>query len=192
MMTSNIPAEALVNPGRVPSPHSIRQVFWDCLLEAERTFGRRAAGWNYRVELAESGPPMTTNDGHNNVTVWLTTCRSWIGYYYEAAHEAVHCLNPIPFMENAKYLEEAMATEFSLGIVRRNFGNGGYSKCGVPPQYEHARILASEIDRDTIRLGQRLRKQAIALEYVTSDIIKALYPNADAAVIETILDRLPG
>ena len=94
-------------------------------------------------------------------------------------------------MESAKELEEAVASEFSLDVVRRNFGDEGRNKCVTSPPYDRARILVSRIDEDIIRLGRRLRERVGALEEVTPDIIKELYPNADAAVIETILGRLP-
>ena len=191
MTTSNFPAEALANPGKIPPGYAIRQLFWDCLLEAERTFGRRVVGWNYRVELRAGGPPMTTNDGRTNVTVYLNTDRSWLGYYFEAAHEAVHCLNPIPFMADAKYLEEAVAAAFSLHIVERNFGAQLLNVCTLGPNYTRACELAVKIDKSIIRLGQQLRKRAAALEYVTTDIIKEIYPDADNAVVEAILDRFP-
>lgn len=191
MTTSNLPAEALVNPKSIPPLHSIRQTFWDCLLEAEHIFGPRASGWKLLVYTWDNPYPMTSNDGHDRISIWLTEHRSWIGYYYEAAHEAVHCLNPIQFMENARYLEEAVATVFSLDVVRRNFGEEGYSRCGVSPQYDYARNLAYEIDTDIIRLGQRLRQRAVALEHVTPDIIKELYPDADDAAVSDVLRRFP-
>ena len=192
MRTSNFLTEALDSPRKIPPGYAIRQLFWDCLLEAERTFGRRAADWNYRVEPRDDGPPMTTNDGYSKVVVWLTTDRSWLGYYFEAAHEAVHCLNPIPFMADAKFLEEAVAATFSRHIVERNFGTQLLDVCTLGPNYIRACDLATKIDENIIRLGQRLRKQAGALEYVTNDIIKGLYPDVDDEDIEAALGRFPG
>ena len=191
MTTRNFPAEARISPGKIPPLHAVRQLFWDCLLEVDQTFSRRAEGWKYKVELWDNDYPMTSNDGRTNVTVWLTRKRSWLGYYFEAAHEAVHCLNPLPPGERARYLEEAVAVAFSLYIVERNFGPKSLKKCPVRPDYARAHDLATRIDENVINLGQRLRSRAVALEYVTANMIKEVYPDTDAAIIQAILCRFP-
>lgn len=55
----------------------------------------------------------------------LATCRSWVGFYCETAHEAVHCLNPSVPSGPAMYIEEAIAVQFRLDVVRRIFGQRG-------------------------------------------------------------------
>ena len=82
MMTSNLPAEALANPDLVPPMHAIKQTFWDCLLEAGRTFGRPATGWNYETVLWDKSYPMTSVNSDTQVIIYLTKGRSWIGYYF--------------------------------------------------------------------------------------------------------------
>ena len=159
MTTSDFPPEALPAPNLIPSQPQIERIFWDCLSEAERTLGLRAVGWDYHIVIGQLPYPMTSNDSQARVTVWLTGDRSWVGYYYEAAHEAVHCLSPIPPAVGATYLEEAVASEFSLDIVRRNFGSYGIERCVSSPDYIQARNLASKIDESIIRLGQRLRER---------------------------------
>ncbi len=191
MTTNDFPAEALLAPNLIPSQPQIERIFWDCLSEAERTFGPRAAEWDYQIVLGRLPYPMTSNDGQTSVTVWLTGDRSWVGYYYEAAHEAVHCLNPIPPTAGATYLEEAVASGFSLDIVRRNFGSNGLGRCVSSRDYIQARDLASAIDESIIRLGQRLRKRAGALECVTPEIIKEMYPQADQPVVASVLKKFP-
>ena len=191
MTTNDFPAEALLAPDLIPSQPQIERIFWDCLSEAELTFGPRAAKWDYQIVLGHLPYPMTSNDGQAHVTVWLTGNRSWVGYYYEAAHEAVHCLNPIPTMVDATYLEEAVASEFSLEIVRRNFGSYGINRCVSGPDYIQARNLVSEIDESIIRFGKRLRERAGALEYVTPEIIKELYPQAQQSAVESALKKFP-
>ena len=175
----------------IPSQSQIERIFWDCLSEAERTFGPRAAAWNYHIVIGQLPYPMTSNDGQAHVTVWLTGDRSWVGYYYEAAHEAVHCLNPIPPIAGATYLEEAVASEFSLDIVRRNFGSYGLDKCVSSPDYIQARDLASEIDGSIIGLGKRLRERAGSLECVTPETIKELYPQVHDSVVASVLNPNP-
>ena len=107
-----------MNAHLIPSWPDIQRIFRDCLSEAELTFGPCALGWEYSVRLRQSPEyPETINDGQSQVTVWLTKGRSWIGYYYEAAHEAVHCLDPL-----SNYLK--------IGLVRKGDQTGGLVKIG--------------------------------------------------------------
>ena len=181
-----------LNPDSIPSESEIQLIFWHCLSEAEHTFGPRAAGWDYTVRLRQSPlHPETINDGQNQVTVWLTTERSWVGYCFEAAHEAVHCLNPIIPSGSATYIEEAIASEFGLEVVRRLFDQHGVDKCTIPPDYLRARELASEIDKDIIKLGQRLREHAGALGRVTVEAIEEIYPDAPRWALRGSLEKFP-
>ena len=182
----------LKSPELIPCWSAIQSIFWHCLTEAERIFGPRAVGWEYTVRLRKSPLyPETINDGQSQVTVWLTEGRSWVGYYFEAAHEAVHCLNPAIPSGSAMFIEEAVGTEFSLEVVRRIFGQRGVDNCTIPLKYRNARELASVIDEDMIRLGRRLRKHAGALGRVTAEAIEELYPEAPQRSILGSLKRLP-
>ena len=191
-MADDFLAEGLLNPDSVPSESTIQDIFWHCLSEAEHTFGPRADGWKYTVKLRQSPlHPETINDGQNQVAVWLTTGRSWVGYYFEAAHEAIHCLNPNIPSDSAKYIEEAIASEFSLEVVRRFFGQRGVAACTISSDYRRARELASEIDNDIIRLGQRSRKRTGALGRVTVEAIEELYPEAPQLAALDSLSTFP-
>ena len=191
-MADDILTGGTLNPDLTPSESEIQRIFWHCLSEAEHTFGPRAVDWEYTVRCRQSPPcPETINDGQSQVTVWLTTGRSWVGYCYEAAHEAVHCLNPNVPSGSATYIEEAIASEFSLEIVRRFFGQYGVDKCSISPNYLHARQLASEIDNRIIRLGQRLREHAGALGRVTVEAIEELYPDAPRWALLGSLEKFP-
>lgn len=157
-MVDDFLARGLQNPSSIPDCHEVKLIFWDCFRRAEHAFGPREPGWEYTVKLRESPQyPETTNDAHSRVTVWLTTKRSWVGYYFEAAHEVVHCLNPIVPSGAAMRIEEAIAVEFSLKVIPRIFGQYRADLCDITPEYRRARELASKIDTDVIRLGQRLR-----------------------------------
>ena len=191
-MTDDFLTKGLLNPISIPCLANIQCIFSHCLLEAERTFGPRAPGWEYTVQLRQHPlNPETINDGQNQVTVWLSHGRSWVGYFFEAAHEAVHCLNPIVPSGSATYIEEAVATEFSLGVVHQVFGSEGVEKCVITPHYKRARNLASEIDSDLIRLGQILRDCTDSLESVTAKVIEDLYPHAPQQAVRASLGRFP-
>ena len=191
-MTADFLAYGLLNPDSVPCESTIQLIFWHCLSEAEHTFGPRAVGWEYSVRLRQHPlNPETINDGQSQVDVWLTTGRSWIGYYFEAAHEAVHCLNPNVPSGSAMNIEEAIAVEFSLEVVRRIFGQRGVDACAISPDYRYARELASEIDKDMIRLGQRLREHTGALGRVTGEVIEELYSDAPRLALLGSLGRFP-
>ena len=191
-MDDDFLARALTQPRSTPDLADTHRIFWHCLSEAEYTFGPRAPGWEYAVGLRQSPPyPETINDGQGQVTVWLSQGRSWVGFFFEAAHEAVHCLNPIVPSGPAMYIEEAIASKFSLEVVRRVFGQSGVDVCTISQGYRHALDLASEIDEDTITLGQRLRMHAGALERVTSEELKRLYPHAPERAILASLNRFP-
>ena len=191
-MDDDFLTHGLLHPDSIPSWATTQLIFRHCLSDAERTFGPHATGWEYTVRLRQSPPyPETTNDGQSQVTVWLTTKRSWVGYYYESAHEAVHCLNPTVPSGPAMYIEEAVASEFSLEVVRRIFGERRVDTCIMPPVYQQARELASEIDKDMIRLGQRLREHTGALGSVAIEAIEKLYPDAPRWALLGSLRRFP-
>lgn len=191
-MTDDFLTQRLKSPGSIPSCSETQRIFWHCLSEAEHTFGPRATGWEYSIRLRTSPlRPETINDGHSQVTVWLTKGRSWVGYYFETAHEAVHCLNPTVPSGPAMYLEEAIATELSLKVVRRNFGQDGVDKCTMSPDYRCARVLASKIDENLIRLGQRIRKHIGALGRMNLEAIEELYPHAPRQSILASLKKFP-
>jgi hypothetical protein len=85
-----------LNPKAIADRTTIHSIFWHCLSKAENTFGQRADGWKYFVKILRSpGPPETIDDGQSKVTVWLNPRRTCAGFYFEAAHEAVHCLDPV-------------------------------------------------------------------------------------------------
>ena len=191
-MSDDFLTQRQMNPGSIPGFSSIERIFWDCLAKAENIFGPRAVGYEYTVKLRQSeGPPETINHGQGQVSVWLNPERSWVGYYYEAAHEAVHCLNPSVPRASAMYIEEAIACGFSLNIVLSIFGQSGVDKCAESQDYLRARALASEIDEDMLRLGRRLRESAGALRSVTVEVVEKLYPDAPHRAVVCSLAKFP-
>lgn len=177
--------------GSVPPDDEIQSIFWDCLSEAEDTFGPKRPELQYEVRITdEKKYPETINYG-TKVLVFLTQGRSRIGYYYEAGHEAVHCLNAV---RQATYLEEAVATAFALHKVRIAFGQFGVDRCQVSSDYQHATDLARQVDTDIIRFGRQLRAligYGSLSKDVTASMIVKLYRDAPQPVIDALTSDFP-
>ena len=121
--------------GLVPPDDEIQSIFWDCLSDAENSFGPKRPELQYEVRITEEKKyPETINYG-TKVLVCFTRGRSRIGYNYEAGHEAVHCLTGV---NHSTYLEEAVATAFALHKVRSTFGQDGVDKCQVSSDYQQS------------------------------------------------------
>ncbi len=173
-----------------PSEDEIREMVAYCLTEAGEAFGALEAGWDYKVKLRKNPPyPETVVVGPGKVCINLTTCRSRVGYVFEAGHEAVHCLNPCNNGENL--LEEAVAVAFSLKVTEEQFGRTGLDCCELSENYKQAVRLAAAIDDDIMRLGQRLRGQVGNLRKVEPATIKELYPDAPELIVRQILETFP-
>ena len=176
----------------VPSPEETERIFLWCLNEAAGAFGPLEPGKRYTLRLrAENvGGPETICLG-DQVIICLTEGRNALGFHFEAGHEAVHCLNPRPG-RTATYLEEAVATAFSLDVVDRTFGAEGVVQCRVPRNYRVARDLAATVDQDIIRLGKRLRERCGSLGNVTHEAFAELYPGSADSTVDFLLTRFPG
>ena len=173
---------------------AVKAIFSECFDMAERTFGPREPQWEYTVLLRDGIPPETINDGHSQVFVCLSTGRSVIGYYFEAAHEAVHCLSPIVPSGSATCLEEAIAVEFSLRVVSHKFGREialeleGY----LSSDYCKSIELAALIDIDTVMIGQQVRERYGSFTVgITLESMLEMYPNVPCSVGRALLDRFP-
>ena len=179
------------NPELIPSWPEIVDIFEDCFARAEHTFGPREPGYHYSLRLREYPPyPQTINLGNCQILVWLTEDRSWIGYYFEAAHEVIHCLNPPDPNQVATFLEEAVAACFGSSVVRKLFPRDPHIKNKVY-RYEIAMGLAAKLDSDIIKLGQRLRQHSGALRDVTCADIEQLHPCAEQSIITSLLEKFP-
>ena len=174
----------------VPDEREVHRTFWTCLSLAESTLGPRSPGWQYRVQLRDTPAyPETVIVGPELVCVWLTKERSRVGYFYEAGHEAVHCLNPGP--PNATYLEEAVAVAFSRWLVSCRFGQLGLERTTLTEDYSSALQMVSAIDTDVVRLGSRLRGHVGSLREVSFAAIRELYPKSSDSTIQQILEAFP-
>ena len=175
----------------VPPYDEIQSIFWNCLSEAENTFGPRQPVLRYGMRVAhEKKYPETINYG-TIVLALFTEGRSRIGYYYEAGHEAVHCLHAGNY---STYLEEAVATAFALHMVRLTFEQYGIDRCKVSSSYQQAMALAHQVDTDIIRLGRQLRERIgydSLSKDVTPNVILELYPDAPHHAIDTLTSDFP-
>ncbi len=177
--------------GLVPPDDEIQSIFWDCLSEAEDTFGPKQPALTYEIRIAsERKYPETINYG-TIVLAFLTEGRSRVGYYFEAGHEAVHCLHA---SNRSTYLEEAVATAFALHVVQQTCGQVEVDKCKASSEYQQAMALAQQVDSDVIRLGQRLRERigyGSLSKDVTPNLISELYPDAPQPAIDTLTRAFP-
>ena len=177
--------------GLVPPDDEIQSIFWDCLSDAENAFGPKRPELQYEVRITEEKKyPETINYG-TKVLVFLTRGRSRIGYYYEAGHEAVHCLNGV---NHSTYLEEAVATAFALHKVRSTFGQDGVDKCQVSSDYQRAIDLVHQVDTDVITFGRQVRElvgYGSLSKDVTPSVLAELYPDAPQPAIDTLTSDFP-
>ena len=180
--------------GQIPDYAEVDAMFHEVLVEAEAHFGPRNPRWkNVIVRFnATVSEPRTDNDGDSTITVWLNPGRSRIGYCYEAAHEAVHCLNPVTLHEST-YLEESIAVVFSLRMVYSRYGKYGVSKCTLSDKYREAVRQVERVDRDIISLGQRVRERidfgSLSLD-VTPEVLSELYPGILGNVLASLCDKV--
>ena len=106
-------SRAKASPREIPSREDISQVVGYCDMRAHQAFGPRATSLTPQLALREAPPyPETLVDG-TSVIVVLQTNRSWIGYFYEAAHEVVHALDATEATSGKEtWLEEGIATAY--------------------------------------------------------------------------------
>ena len=179
----------------IPDPLEVETTFFELLAAAESSLGPRDCKWQHiHVEFHDAvSQPRTDNDGISTITVLLNPSRSRIGYCYEAAHEAVHCINPVA-ARDSKYLEEAVAVAFSRKMVYTKHSKYGLDKCGLTDAYHEALRRATRIDVDILRLGKRARERvgfgSLSLD-VTPDLLRELYPSVDQATLASVVDKFP-
>ncbi len=182
--------EYLRHIDEIPLYGEVRVTVDDCLTAARETFGALEAGWEYHVVLREAPTyPETVVVGPGRVRIYLTADRSRVGYVFEAGHEAVHCLNPYNYGET--FLEEAIASEFSLRVTEKRFGRAGLDRCKLTGARERAVLLAATIDDDIVRLGQRPRGHVGNLRKVELATLRELYPHAPESILRQILEVFP-
>ena len=131
-----------VDPKDMPTETDREITFQSCLNMAECTFGPRDTQWDITLRLVQRRSPRRAPEtlpyGQGLVKVRLYVDTVWEGFLLEAAHEAVHCLNP---GNGATYLEEGIATAFSLAVVDGSFGQ---SEPGIPELVKRTKMPSTE------------------------------------------------
>ena len=146
----------------------------------------------YMVEYRFDFERPETLDYPSTTVVRLTEGRSWYGYYFEASHEAIHCLEARGiFRHNATYLEEAVAVAFSLFVVEERFGAAIRDECDIGETYQDAVDRTSLVDPDLIALGQLLRKANGSLAEVSLETVRTLYPSVPPEFARAALEPFP-
>ena len=183
-------SSAVSSPHEIPSHGDISLIVGYCDMKAHETFGPRSTTLSRQLMLREDPPYPETFADSTTVLIVLTSNRSWLGYFYEAAHEVVHALDATAVTSGTgTWLEEGIATAFSMHIVREVFGRKLARNASVGSSYRRAHRLVSEVDRDVLRLGQQLRAQAGSIPAVSSKDILSLYPKVPKSRLSDLLQR---
>ena len=181
-----------VAPMGIPTETERKIAFQSCLNMAECTFGPRDTQWDITLRLVQrSSPrraPETLPDRQGQVKVRLYVDTVWKGFILEAAHEAVHCLNP---GNGATYLEEGVATAFSLAVVDGSLGRPEPDIPRVNKAYQDALNRVSAINPDIIAFGRQLREQVGSLRAVTPAVILERSPSTSFEVALATLQPFP-
>ena len=182
-----------VTPMDVPTETEREITFQSCLNMAERTFGPRDTRWDITLRLVQRRSPRRAPEtfpyGQGRVKVRLYTDTVWEGFILEAAHEAVHCLNP--GNGATSYLEEGVATTFSLAVVDGSLGRPEPDSSRVSKDYQDALNRASAINPNIIALGRQLRERVGSLRAVTPAVILERSPGTPFEVAQAALQAFP-
>ena len=181
-----------VTPLGVPTETDREVTFQSCLNMAECTFGPRDTRWDITLRLVQRRSPRRAPEtlpyGQGLAKVRLYIDTNWGGFILEAAHEAVHCLNP---GNGAGYLEEGVATAFSLAVVNGSLGRPEPDSSRVSKDYQVALNRASAIDSNIIALGRQLRERVGSLRAVTPAVILERGPGTPFDVAQAALQAFP-
>ena len=182
----------VATPMGMPTETEREITFQSCLDVAECTFGPRDARWDIALRLVQRRSPrrapetLPCGQGRAKVRLYIDT--TWEGFILEAAHEAVHCLNP---GNGATYLEEGVATAFSLAVVDGSLGRPEADSPRVSNDYQDALDRACAIEPDIIGLGQQLRERVGSLRAVTPAVILERSPGTSFEVAQAALQVFP-
>lgn len=176
MINNNIFSSTLIPGGY---SWTIVSRFGSILAEVEESFGKRDENYTILgIELNDCGNPQFWFPGNcGNVIIQITDdcIKDMNQAIFQVAHEAVHCLNPI-IVGNATYLEEGLATYFSLHFCRENNINISCSNT----KYQLASDLVAELLLQDNNAIKKLRGDGlISLSSITREMITEKYPDID-------------
>lgn len=178
----------------IPPIDEIGDIFEYCLKRAEKILGFPPLGRDYKIVLRPGKSPETLNQ-FDPIIVYLSCGASRLGYLFEAAHEAAHCIDDVVTSQST-WLAEAVATEFSFSLVEQHYGECALEKCKRHSKHDQSNYkiavdLASSIDSDVIELGRRIRGSVGTIKRVSAEEITRLYPGSKQVIVDEILTEFP-
>ena len=171
-------------------PRDDPEALWSLQLEllsmAESILGRRDLSKKvYGPQFSDDGPRIRNTPNLEGAFAELSRAGEchWPAVVFEMAHETVHLLNPVP--GDANNFEEGVAVAFSLRV------QPSYSICMQPsiPSYLYAFELASMLPGGPLRAGRRVRDRVGALNYITAEDLRELFPSVDEVVSVELAER---
>lgn len=161
--------------------------FLDHIIQtAELKYGQRDITYLITgVEFENSGYPYIWYPANSkDVTIRVTiNCLDDINRtVFQVAHEVIHCLSPTG-SANANFLEEGLATHFSIEYTKNN-GFGPWSPGNT--KYEEALGLVKELFSFDSDIVKKLRKTEPTLSLITKDLIIATNSNIPENLAENL------
>ena len=167
-------------------PEALWTLQGELLSMAESILGRRDLTKKiYQPRFSDNGPRIRNTPNLDGAFAELSRAGEcyWPTVVFEMAHETVHLLNPVP--GNANHLEEGVAVAFSLRV------QPSYSISIQPsiPSYLHASELASMLPGGSLQAARRVRDRFGALDGITAQHLRELFPSAGGVVLEKLCER---
>lgn len=158
----------MVSNSLKPEAFILNYILKTIISEVETKFGKRDDSFTIEIIFHESQQSHTYIDGIKiNICLWdiyseINHCRQAI---CELAHEAIHCLSPVP-KEMVSVLEEGIATCFAHDHrLRNNLGE----PIPMPLNYQNAFDLYNEL----IKYDENIIKKVRNIQPIISNITKA-------------------
>jgi hypothetical protein len=174
---------------QIPNGHSwtITTKLGRILQEAESKYGERDKSFTILgVELNCLDYPQTWFPGNTkNIAIQITMeCQNDLNRaVYQVAHEIIHCLSP-KIGQKANYLEEGLATHFSIEFARNN-GHGMWTTDNS--KYETALRLIEQLFAIEPEIIVQLRQKQPILSLVTKENILEINSNIPECLADELI-----
>ena len=167
---------------------SITSVLGNILQHIEFQYGKRNPIYTILgIELFDGGPDIHFSD-YNPSYIYIRitpNCRfDMTETVLQVSHEAVHCLHPTT-IENVTYLEEGLATLFSLGYTNSYTGE----KYIDNQHYIQASNLVSELLKYKPTIIKELRTQESSISMFTPKMLIDNCPDIPLDLAEKLTTR---
>lgn len=167
---------------------SITSVLGNILKHIEFYYGKRNPTYTILgIELFEEGPDIHISEyDPSYISIRITpNCRfDMTETVLQVSHEAVHCLHPTT-IENVTYLEEGLATLFSLEYTNSYIGE----KYIDNQHYIQASNLVSELLKYKPTIIKELRTQQSSISMFTPKMLIANCPDIPLDLAEKLTAR---